>query len=226
MAKILVVEDEPTIALGLTDDLSFEGYRVETVGDGATALAKASAGGFDLILLDVMLPVKDGFAVCRELRQAGVRTPIVLLTARGQEADKVLGLELGADDYVTKPFSPRELMARIRAVLRRVEEPRDAAPVFHVGGLTLDFGRFEASRNGQPINLTALEFRLLRAFVTSRGQVLTHDQIVERVWGKDVFLTDRVIYTHINNVRRKIEADPARPTLLVGVRGVGYRFDG
>lgn len=226
MAKILVVEDEPTIAMGLRDDLSIEGYVVDTAADGTTALARAATGAFDLIVLDVMLPGKDGFTVCRELRQQGIRTPVVLLTARGLEADKVLGLELGADDYITKPFSPRELIARVRAVLRRVDEPRDRAPVLSVGDLTVDFGRFEASRAGSPIALTALEFKLLRAFYDARGQVLTHDQIVERVWGKDVFLTDRVIYTHINNLRRKIEADPSNPVLVAGVRGVGYRFDG
>jgi len=226
MARILIVEDEPTIALGLEDDLKIEGYEVEVVGDGATAFSRAAGGGYDLVLLDVMLPKMDGFAVCRELRQAGVRTPIVLLTAKSQEIDKVVGLELGADDYVTKPFSPRELVARIKAVLRRTESAPTPAQVYRTGDLVLDFGRFEATRRGTAIELTALEFKLLRAFVAHRGQVLAHDQIIEEVWGKDVFLTDRVIYTHINNLRRKIEANPADPVLLVGVRGVGYRFDG
>jgi len=226
MTRILVVEDEPSIALGLEDDLKIEGFEVEVVGDGATAFSRAAGGGYDLVLLDVMLPKKDGFAVCRELRAAGIRTPIVLLTAKGQEIDKVLGLELGADDYVTKPFSPRELVARIKAVLRRTEGTPTPALVYRTGDLTFDFGRFEATRRGAPIELTALEFKLLRAFIAHRGQVLTHDQIIAAVWGPDVFLTDRVIYTHLNNLRRKIEANPAEPVLLVGVRGVGYRFDG
>jgi DNA-binding response OmpR family regulator len=226
MARILVVEDEPTIALALTDDLTLEGYEVETFADGAAAFARASSVAFDLILLDVMVPGKDGLTICRELRQAGVRTPIVLLTARGQEADKVLGLDLGADDYVTKPFSPRELVARVRAVMRRAEGLPGASQVFRTGDLQVDFSRFEATRRGVPIALTALEFKLMRTFIGSRGQVLTHDQIVEHVWGKDVFLSDRVIYTHINNLRRKIEAKPDAPALIVGVRGVGYRFDG
>jgi two-component system alkaline phosphatase synthesis response regulator PhoP len=226
MARILVVEDEPTIALGLTDDLTLEGYEVETFADGAAAFARASSVTFDLILLDVMVPGKDGLTICRELRQAGVRTPIVLLTARSQEADKVLGLDLGADDYVTKPFSPRELVARVRAVMRRAEGLPGASQVFRTGDLQLDFNRFEATRRGVPIALTALEFKLMRTLIGSRGQVLTHDQIVEHVWGKDVFLSDRVIYTHINNLRRKIEAKPDAPALIVGVRGVGYRFDG
>ena len=225
MARILIVEDEPTIAIGLEDDLRLEGFDVEQVSDGLAALELARKQQHDLVLLDVMLPKKDGFSVCRELRHAGIRTPIVLLTARGQELDKILGLELGADDYVTKPFSPRELVARIKAVLRRTE-PAHAAPVFSTGDLTVDFARCEAKRKGDIIDLTALEFKLLGAFVAHRGQVLSHDRIIELVWGKDVFLTDRVIYTHINNLRRKIERDPANPALVVSVRGLGYRFDG
>jgi DNA-binding response OmpR family regulator len=226
MARILVVEDEPTIAMGLQDDLQLEGHATDLAGDGTAAETAALEQRHDLILLDVMLPKKDGFSVCRAIRAAGVRTPIILLTAKGQEVDKVLGLELGADDYVTKPFSPRELIARINAVLRRASEPPSQSLVYRNGDLVLDFGRFEASRRGQPIELTAMEFRLLRAFVSHRRQVLTHDQLIAEVWGKDVFLTDRVIYTHINNLRQKIEADPATPRLLISVRGVGYRFDG
>lgn len=226
MAKILVVEDEPTIALGLTDDLTMEGYDVETVANGAIAFDRASRHSFDLILLDVMVPGRDGFTVCRDLRRAGVRTPVVLLTARGQEADKILGLDSGADDYITKPFSPRELLARVRAVMRRGDLALSGSVrTLRLGDLELDFGRYEATRAGVPIPLTALEFKMLRAFVANRGLVLTHDQIVEQVWGKEVFLSDRVIYTHINNLRRKIEKNPANPTLVVGVRGVGYRLD-
>jgi DNA-binding response OmpR family regulator len=226
MARILVVEDEPTIAMGLQDDLQLEGHAVDVASDGAAAEAAALERRHDLILLDVMLPRKDGFSVCRAVRAAGVRTPIILLTAKGQEADKVLGLDLGADDYVTKPFSPRELVARINALLRRATEPPLPSQVYHFGDLTVDFGRFEASRNGRPIDLTAMEFKVLRAFIAHRGQVLTHDRLIADVWGTDVFLSDRVIYTHVNNLRQKIEVDPARPALLVSVRGVGYRFDG
>lgn len=226
MARILVVEDEPTIAMGLQDDLRLEGHAVDVAGDGAAAEAAALERRHDLILLDIMLPHKDGFSVCRAVRSAGVRTPIILLTAKGQEVDKVLGLELGADDYVTKPFSPRELVARINAVLRRTAEPPLPSQVYRCGDLTVDFSRCEASRNGRPIDLTATEFKLIRAFVAHRGHVLTHDQLIAEVWGKDVFLTDRVIYTHVNNLRQKIEVNPARPKLLVSVRGLGYRFDG
>ena len=226
MARILVVEDEPTIAIGLRDDLQLEGHAVDVVADGIAAEAAALERRHDLMLLDVMLPGKDGFKVCRAVRAAGIRMPIILLTAKGQEIDKVLGLELGADDYVTKPFSPRELVARINAVLRRSSEPPLDSDIYRCGALTLDFGRFEASRDERPIDLTAMEFKLLRALVAHRGRVLTHDQLIADVWGKDVFLTDRVIYTHVNNLRQKIEANPARPVLLVCVRGVGYRFDG
>lgn len=226
MARILVVEDEPTIAMGLQDDLQLEGHATELSSDGMAAEAVALEQRHDLILLDVMLPRKDGFSVCRAIRAAGVRTPVILLTAKGQEVDKVLGLELGADDYVTKPFSPRELVARINAVLRRASEHPSQALVYETGDLVLDFGRFEAFRNGRPIDLTAMEFKLLRTFVSHRRQVLTHDQLIAEVWGRDVFLSDRVIYTHINNLRQKIEGDPGKPTLLISIRGVGYRFDG
>jgi DNA-binding response OmpR family regulator len=226
MARILIVEDEPTIALGLQDDLQLEGHVTELTPDGASAEKAALERRHDLILLDIMLPLKDGFAVCRAVRAAGVRTPIILLTARGQEIDKVLGLEMGADDYVTKPFSPRELVARINAVLRRANEVPLGPLVVHVGDLMLDFGRFEAFRDGRAIDLTAMEFKLLRTFVAHRRQVITHDRLIAQVWGSDVFLSDRVIYTHVNNLRQKIEPDPAHPRLLVSVRGVGYRFDG
>ena len=225
MTRILVVEDEPTIAAGLQDDLELEGYTVEVVEDGATAADRALEGGYDLILLDVMLPRKDGFTVCREVRQAGLWTPIILLTAKGQEVDKVLGLELGADDYVTKPFSPRELLARIKAVLRRTNDSAQPDQIYQFGDVKVDFGRCEVSRRGKEVDLTAMEFKFLRAFLSHPGQVLTLDQLIEEVWGPDVFLTDRVIYTHINNLRSKIEANPTKPRHLITVRGSGYRFD-
>lgn len=225
MARILVVEDEPTIAMGLRDDLELEGHVVDVVTDGDAAEEAAMAARHDLIVLDVMLPKQDGLSVCRRVRAAGVRTPIILLTARGLEQDKVRGLQLGADDYVTKPFSPRELAARIEAVLRRSVAP-PSAQIYTSGDLTVDFGRYEAKRGAQAVELTALEFKLLRVFLARRGQVIAHDALIAEVWGPDVFLTDRVIYTHINNLRQKIETTPARPELIVSVRGVGYRFDG
>jgi len=226
MQRILVVEDEPTIATGLQDDLEQEGYAVEVVTDGAVAIKRILEGEFDLILLDVMLPGADGFTVCREARMKGIRTPIVMLTAKGQEVDKVVGLELGADDYVTKPFSPRELLARIKAVMRRAQDKPKTAGSYHFADITVDFDRFEVLRKGEKIDLTAMEFKLLRAFLEHRGQVLSIDEMLREVWGKDVFLTDRVIYTHVNNLRNKIEEDPHNPKLLISVRGIGYRFDG
>jgi DNA-binding response OmpR family regulator len=224
--RILVVEDEPTIATGLQDDLEQEGYAVEVVNDGGVAIKRIREGEFDLVLLDVMLPGADGFTVCREARMKGVRTPIVMLTAKGQEVDKVVGLELGADDYVTKPFSPRELLARIKAVLRRAREDPNTSGIFHFADITVDFERFEILRGGKKIDLTATEFKMLRTFLDHRGQVLSIDEMLREVWGKDVFLTDRVIYTHVNNLRNKIEENPRNPRLLVSVRGIGYRFDG
>jgi DNA-binding response OmpR family regulator len=226
MRCILVVEDEPTIATGLRDDLELEGYSVEVVDDGDVAMRRVLEGDFDLIVLDIMLPGMDGFAICREARMKGIRTPIIMLTAKGQEVDKVVGLELGADDYVTKPFSPRELLARIKAVLRRGHDEAKPAAKYVFADITIDLNRCEAMKHGRKIDLTATEFKLLRAFLERRGQALTIDQILQEVWGRDVFLTDRVVYTHVNNLRSKIEQDPRNPRLLVSVRGIGYRFDG
>jgi len=221
MTRILVVEDEPDIALGLQDDLARQGYEVDTVGDGESAIRRASGESWDLILLDVMLPKIDGFEVCRELRRLRVRTPIILLTAKVQEAEKVLGLELGADDYVTKPFSPRELRARIKAVLRRVDDGPEGVERF--GDVEVDFGRAEVRRKGVPVELTALE---LRVFVGHRGRVLTRAQLIDLAWESGVNVSDRVVDTHILNLRRKIETTPSEPRFIRGVRGIGYRFDG
>jgi len=224
--RILVVEDEPTIATGLRDDLELEGFTVEVVDDGKAALRRILEGEFNLILLDVMLPGMNGFDVCREARLKGNHTPIIMLTAKGQEVDRVVGLELGADDYVTKPFSRRELLARIKAVLRRGRERAKTGGIYHFADITVNFDRFEVSRRGEKIDLTAMEFKLLRVFLEHRGQVLMIDELMQEAWGRDAVLTDRVIYTHVNNLRNKLEEDPQNPKLLVGVRGVGYRFDG
>jgi len=224
MTRILVVEDESDIATVLEGDLELEGYEVKVVGDGDAAVRLARGNPFDLILLDVMLPGKDGFEVCRELRRAGLRMPIILLTAKTQEAEKVLGLDLGADDYVTKPFSPKELRARIRAVLRRAEG--EVPKVYRFGDVEIDFARCELRRNGKPAELTALEFKLLATFVRSRGRVLSRSQLLDEVWERGTFVTDRVVDNHINNLRKKLEPHPARPRYLVSVRGLGYRFDG
>jgi two-component system alkaline phosphatase synthesis response regulator PhoP len=223
MARILIVEDEPDIALGLQQDLLLEGYEVEVVSDGERAVDRAEKGPIDLVLLDVMLPHKDGFAVCRELRRSGKRMPIILLTARTHEAEKVLGLELGADDYVTKPFSPMELRARIKAALRR--SAATTPEIFRFGDFEVDFGRFELRRSGKAVDLTPIEFKLLAAFVHSRRHVLSRQQLLDHVWGREVFVTDRVVDTHVGNLRRKMEGDPDKPVYLVSVRGVGYRFE-
>jgi len=224
MPSILVVEDERAIAMALADDLKLEGYEVEVVRDGESALGRAREKSFDLILLDVMLPRKDGFDVCRQLRRTGLRPPIIMLTAKTHTAEKVLGLEMGADDYVTKPFDPIELRARIKAVLRR--SAGELPEVCCFGEVEVDFGRCEAHRAGKPLDITTTEFKLLTAFILHRGKVISRDRLLDEVWGRDVYLTDRVVDNHIANLRKKIEPDPAHPRFLVSVRGSGYRFDG
>jgi two-component system alkaline phosphatase synthesis response regulator PhoP len=224
MARILVVEDEPPIALGLEDDLKLEGYEVEVARDGETASRRAREQSFDLIILDVMLPHKDGFEVCRELRRAGLRTPVILLTAKTQESDKVLGLELGADDYVTKPFSPRELRARVKAALRRAAG--GTPEIYRFGDAEVDFTRCELRRAGEAVEITPIEFKLLTAFIRHRHQTLGRDRLLDEVWGRETFVTDRVVDTHITNLRKKIEPKPSVPQFLISVRGMGYRFDG
>jgi two-component system alkaline phosphatase synthesis response regulator PhoP len=223
MPRILIVEDEPDIAMGLADDFRGEGYDTETVRDGHEAARRGGDPGWDLILLDVMLPGKDGFDVCRDLRRQGVRTPIVLLTAKAQEAEKVLGLELGADDYVTKPFSPRELRARVKAILRRAAPPGDA---YRFGEVEVNFARAEVRREGTDVEITPLELKLLEVFIRRRGRVLSRDQLLDAAWAPGVHVTDRAVDAHIVNLRRKIERDPVAPRFLVSVRGLGYRFDG
>jgi len=224
MKRILVVEDEPAIAFGLQLDLKSEGYDVVIESDGESALQRARKEAFDLILLDVMLPRKDGFEVCRELRRGGSKTPVIMLTAKAQEAEKVLGLEIGADDYVTKPFSPRELRARVKAALRRTAE--DDLPIYRFGDAEVDFGRCELRRAGKPVELTALEFKLLAAFVRNGGKVLSRDQLLDLVWGHGTFVTDRVVDNHVVTLRKKVEPEPSEPRYIVSVRGLGYRFDG
>ncbi len=224
MARILVVEDEPPLALGLEDDLKLEGYEVEVARDGETASRRAREQSFDLIILDVMLPHKDGFEVCRELRRAGLRMPVILLTAKTQESDKVLGLELGADDYVTKPFSPRELRARVKAALRRAAG--EMPEIYRFGDAEVDFTRCELRRGGRAVEMTPIEFKLLAAFIRHRGQTLNRSKLLDQVWGRETFVTDRVVDTHITNLRKKIESKASEPQFLISVRGIGYRFDG
>jgi DNA-binding response OmpR family regulator len=224
MARILIVEDDRDIAFGLEEDLAGHGHQVEKADDGEKGLRRAREGGWDLIILDVMLPRKDGFEVCRELRRAGLKTPVIMLTAKTHEAEKVLGLELGADDYVTKPFSPRELRARIQALLRRSKD--ESSGVYRFGDCEIDFDRGEVRRGGQTVGASALEFRLLAALVRHRGRVLSREQLIDAAWGTETIIIDRVVDTHILNLRKKLEPEPGRPRHILSVRGMGYRFEG
>jgi DNA-binding response OmpR family regulator len=223
MSRILIVEDEADIALGLELDLRDEGHHVEVATDGDAGARRAKEPGWDLLVLDVMLPGKDGLEICREVRRARLRTPVLMLTARAQEADKVMGLDMGADDYVTKPFSPRELRARVRALLRRASEPEE--PVQRIGTCEVDFARAELRRNGERWDLTALELKMLQCFVRQPGRVISREQVIDEVWGHDVHVTDRVVDTHVVKLRRRIEPEPATPRHIVSVRGLGYRFE-
>jgi DNA-binding response OmpR family regulator len=219
MARILIVEDEPEIAAALAYDLQLEGYEVEVVRDGESASLRGREPDWDLILLDVMLPKKDGFDVCRELRKAGVRTPILFLTARTHEAEKVLGLDLGADDYVTKPFSARELRARIRARLR--SNLPETEEILRCADLEIDTARAEVRKAGEKAEVTTQEYKLLLTFAKNRGRVLSREQLIDLAWGRNTYVTDRAVDAHIVNLRRKLGQE-----LIASVRGMGYRFDG
>ena len=221
--RILVIEDEAALRLALSDRLRSEGYEVETAADGEQGWERARQGGFDLILLDVMLPGRSGFDLCRDLRREGVATPILMLTARGEVLDRVLGLKLGADDYLVKPFETAELLARIEALLRRAQ-PDTEGGAFAFGDVRVDFKRVEVTRAGEPVELSALEFRLLRYFVEHRGEVLSRDRLLDEVWGYSAEVYSRTVDQHVATLRRKIESDPRRPRHVVTVHGLGYRF--
>ena len=222
--RILVVEDDAAIAMGLEDDLRLEGYDVVVARDGVQGLRSATEHAFDAIFLDLMLPGKSGHDICRELRRAGVQTPVIMLTARAQDAEKVLGLEIGADDYITKPFNPMELRARLKAILRRTKRPEQT--IYQFGDMVVDFKRCEVRRAGAPVDFSTTEYRLLTAFIEQRGNVLTRVQLLDSVWGHGVHVTDRAVDNHVVGVRRKIEPDPSNPRFIISIRGSGYRFDG
>jgi two-component system alkaline phosphatase synthesis response regulator PhoP len=223
--RILLVEDEPSLVLTLTDRLISEGYRVETASDGEEAVAQGEAGAYDLILLDVMLPRKNGFDVCRDLRQHGVDVPILMLTARTQVVDRVVGLKLGADDYLTKPFEMIELLARIEALLRRGRTPlATPAETYAFGAVQVDFRRAEVRKDGQLLSLSALELRLLRHFIENRGLVLSREELLDRVWGYDATAVTRTVDVHVASLRQKIEPNPSRPQHIVTVHRLGYKF--
>jgi DNA-binding response OmpR family regulator len=223
MPRILIVDDEPEMLRGLEDNLHFEGYQTVTAGDGKRGLALALSEAPDLILLDVMMPGMSGWDLCRELRRRGLDTPVIMLTARGEEVDRVLGLELGADDYVTKPFSLRELMARIRAVLRR-PGPRQKFEEFAFGDVRVHLRARQAFKGGREVRLTRKEFDLLRYLVEHPGEVITRDRLLDEVWGYDRFPTTRTVDTHILRLRQKFEDDPERPAHILTAHGQGYRF--
>ena len=224
--RLLLIEDEPGLVLTLTDRLTSEDYHVETALDGELGLARAAGEPFDLILLDVMLPKKNGFDVCRDLRQPGVATPILMLTARGQVVDKVVGLKLGADDYLTKPFEMIELLARIEALLRRAPATRHTPDAYQFGDVRIDFRRAEVERNGAPVEVSAKEFQLLRYFVEHAGAVLSREELLNKVWGYAALPTTRTVDVHVSWLRQKLEANPRHPQHILTVHGLGYKFVG
>jgi two-component system alkaline phosphatase synthesis response regulator PhoP len=223
MPRILIVDDEPEMVRGLEDNLRFEGYQTVAAADGARGLALALSEAPDLILLDVMMPGLSGWDVCRQLRARGLDTPVIMLTARGAEVDRVQGLELGADDYITKPFGVRELMARIRAVLRR-PGPRQKFEEFAFGDVRVHLRARQAFKTGREVRLTRKEFDLLRYLVEHPGEVITRDRLLDEVWGYDRFPTTRTVDTHILRLRQKFEDDPERPAHILTAHGQGYRF--
>jgi two-component system, OmpR family, alkaline phosphatase synthesis response regulator PhoP len=225
--RVLLVEDEPALVLTLSDRFRSEGYEVESAGTGDEGLRRAREGSFDLVLLDVALPGRSGFDVLRDLRQQRVDTPVIMLTARGQVVDRVLGLKLGADDYVPKPFDAMELLARVEAVLRRRRgAAHPASGSFAFGDVRVDFRRAEVLRGGVPVDLSSLEFKLLRYFVEHRGALVTRRELLEQVWGYPGVLQTRTVDVHVASLRQKLEAHPAKPEHIVTVHRMGYRFAG
>lgn len=224
-SRILLIEDEPGLLITITDMLAGEGYAVESERDGEDGLATALESGFDLIVLDIMLPRKNGFDICRELRQKGIDTAILMLTARGQIVDRVVGLKLGADDYMTKPFDPAEFLARVEALLRRVRK-ENLIPVetFEFGDVQVDFRRAEVTRGGKPINLAAKELQLLRYLIDNRERVVPRDEIMRRVWEYSTDASSRTIDTHVAWLRQKLEESPQTPRHIQTIRRKGYRF--
>jgi len=225
-AKVLVVEDDPAILRGLADNMSYEGYEVLTAADGETGYRLHRNQKPDLIVLDLMLPRMSGLELCRKLRAEGVQTPILMLTARSEEADRVIGLDLGADDYVTKPFSVRELMARIRAILRRTTSSSELPNDLQFGDVEVDFRRYVVRRGGRAVEMTRKEFAILRLLAARAGEVVTRDELLNEVWGYESYPVSRTVDNHIAGLRAKLEKDPAEPQHIQTVHGVGYKFVG
>lgn len=224
--RVLLIEDEPNLLIAIADRLRGEGYEVETVMDGETGLARALCESFDLLILDVMLPRKNGLDVCRDLRRHGNEVPILMLTARSQVVDRVLGLKLGADDYLVKPFEPIELHARMEALLRRVPAtgPGASAESFQFGDIRVNFRRAEVTRDGQPVELLPREYKLLCYLIENGGATLSRDHLLDKVWGYDVTPTTRTVDVHISCLRQKLEPDPRHPQFILTIHSLGYKF--
>jgi two-component system alkaline phosphatase synthesis response regulator PhoP len=226
MAKILIVEDEPNMVAGLRDNFEFEGHQVISAPDGVAGLERAISESPDLVILDVMMPRMSGLDVCKQLKAKRPGIPIIMLTARGQEVDKVLGLELGADDYVTKPFSIRELLARVKAVLRRSQGPAKDSERFAFGEVEVNVKSCQVSRKGKAVDFSSKEFDLLKFFLNHPGETLSRDRLLEEVWGYDRFPTTRTVDAHIVRLRQKVEPKPEDPRFILTVHGTGYKFVG
>ena len=226
MKRILLIEDEPGLVLTLMDRLVREGYSVESCTDGESGLERAAAEAFDLVLLDVMLPRLGGFDVLKELRRRNVETPVIMLTARGQVVDRVVGLKLGADDYVTKPFEMVELLARIEAKLRRAPVVPHPSEGYQFGNVRIDFRRAEVTRDGEALELSAREFQLLKYFIEHRGATLTREELLNEVWGYNAMPSTRTVDVHVAWLRQKIEPNPRHPQYVITVHGMGYKFAG
>ena len=223
--KILIIEDDPGIQLSLKDEFESEGFNVYSADDGLAGLEMIERNPPDLIILDLMLPFQNGYQVCKKLRQEGNNVPIIMLTVKDHEVDKVLGLELGADDYVTKPFSLRELLARVNALLRRSAEPISESTVFCIGETVFDLKKYEALKRGKDITYTTLEFQMVSLLYQKKGEVVTREDFLNRVWGENnTVVTERTIDSHIGNIRKKLEDDASDPKYILSVRGVGYKL--
>jgi DNA-binding response OmpR family regulator len=224
MAKILLIEDEPQMQRGVKDNLEFEGYDVEIAEDGKSGLQKLLDNSYDLVLLDVMLPQMSGLDVCKRARGKGIPTPIIMLTAKGEEIDKVLGLELGADDYITKPFGLRELLARVKAVLRRADPGSTPADKLTLGSVEVDFQTYNAFRNGESLQMTPKEFEVLKFLWQHRNNAVSRDQLLTNVWGYDESVSTRTVDNFILKLRQKIEDDPSHPKHILTLHGLGYKL--
>ena len=224
MKKILIIEDDPATVAGLSDTLTEEHFEVSTVMSGQMGYESAKDGGFDLIILDLMLPEKSGIDVCKDLRKIGISTPILMLTGKKEEIDKVIGLEIGADDYVTKPFSIRELVARVKALLRRPQEIRPEIEEYSFSDIEIDFKKQEAKKGNKPIELSAMEFKVIKYFVQREGEVIDRNKLLDEVWGYQNYPSTRTVDNFILNLRKKIEDDHSEPKHLLTVHGAGYKF--